>query len=77
MCKKSEKPVLQINFNSPEGNIFFIRQKAADLLRQHFSTDQTKRIEEMITRVEKSSDYEEALAVIGEYVIIVPQGGAQ
>ena len=77
MCNKSEKPVLQINFNSPEGNIFFILQQAADLLRQHFPTDQRQRIGEMTARVESASSYEEALAIIGEYVLIVPQGGAQ
>ena len=59
MCNESTKLVLQINFDSPKGNIFFICQKATDLLRLRFSIDQTKRIEEMVARVEDASNYTE------------------
>lgn len=64
MCNESTKPVLQINFDSPEDNIFFICQKAADLLRLRFSIDQTKRIEEMVARVENASNYTESHSLL-------------
>ena len=72
MYFEKRKPVLQIDFNGSEGNIYFILAKAAELLKQAFSTDQTQRISEMRMRVMQSHSYTEALQIIGEYVAIEP-----
>lgn len=74
MYNENEKPILHIDFDSPEGNIYAILQKAAKLLRKSFFTNQDIRIEKMESRVKKSFGYDEALEIIGDYVTIVPQG---
>lgn len=75
MYNENQKPILPVDLSSPEGNIFAIRQMAAELLRKSFFTDQTERIKEMIARIGNASSYEEALAIIGEYVTIRITGG--
>lgn len=72
MLNENSKPILYINFNSPDSNIFFIRQKAIALLKEYYVTDRTKRIEELCERIEDMQSYDEALSVIGDYVRILP-----
>lgn len=72
MHLEKRKPVMQIDFNGSEGNIYFILAKAAELLKRAFSTDQTQRISEMRMRVMQSHSYTEALQIVGEYVAIEP-----
>lgn len=72
MDLEKSKPAMQIDFNGPEGNIYFILAKAAELLKQSFIPDQTKRIDKMKNRVIQSQSYSEALQIIEEYVNIYP-----
>lgn len=70
MYNEFKKPIMKIQFDSEDGNIYMILQKAANLLRQSFFTDQSQKINEMKTRIYAAESYEEALDIIGEYVTI-------
>ena len=72
-----QKPQIKVCFNSPEGNIFCIQALAAKAIKQSSFADVTNDIRQMIARVEKSRSYSDALAVISEYVTIIPTGGSK
>ncbi len=64
------KPVIYVNFNSPQGsNIFSIMGEASQALYMT-GTEETV-INEMVGKVTKASDYHAAVEIVKEYVEIV------
>jgi hypothetical protein len=61
------KPVMKINLNGPDGNIFAVVGKAIDIMEKAYSE---KEIKDLKNRVFNSKSYDEALSVVGEYVKI-------
>lgn len=53
------KPVIEVDFKGPEGNIFAVLSAALFALKK-----------EMVNKVTNSKSYEDALTVIREYVEI-------
>lgn len=67
------KPIMQIDPDGPQGNIFYILgQATAKLLRY---PENRHAIDEMSQRVMNAHSYEEALGIIQEYVTIEWKGG--
>ena len=69
------KPKIHINFNSDEGNIFFIRAKAVNAIKAFYVIDKTEKLKEFNEKFESIKDktYEDALNVIQEFVEIVEE----
>ena len=61
------KPVMKINLNGPDGNIFAVVGKAIDVMKKAYSE---KEIKDLKNRVFNSKSYDEALSVVEEYVKI-------
>lgn len=70
--KYKSKPVIRINFNSEEGNIFFIISKAAKFLRKNNILNAENIIKEMKSRISVTDSYDKGLEIIEDYVVIVP-----
>lgn len=65
-----DKPIMHINLDGPQGNVFYILGLAAVKLRISGGDANTHAIEEMRQRVFKCKTYEDAIGVIREYVDI-------
>ncbi|MCK4528223.1 hypothetical protein KAW18_12700 [candidate division WOR-3 bacterium] len=61
------RPVLHIDLNGSDGNIFVVIGRAAEILKQNEERDKAN---EMKNRVIKQKSYDDALKVINEYVEI-------
>ena len=61
------KPILEIDLNSSDGNIFVVIGRTTEILKQNNQRDKAN---EMKNRVIKQKNYKDALKVIGEYVEI-------
>lgn len=56
---------LEVNLNSPEGNIYFILTKAVELLN---SNGYRKYADDIVKRVVGADSYKDALRIIEEYI---------
>lgn len=73
MYEVQTKPKIYINLDSPDGNPFFILSHAANAMKAYQIYDVKNKIAEMRSRVSNSQSYEEALAIISEYVDIIEE----
>lgn len=67
------KPTIRINFNSSDGNIFYVLASASKAIKLYEIPNAAKKIGEMKNRVTNAQSYEEALEIIKEYVTILPE----
>lgn len=67
------KPTIRINFESEEGNIFYILAGAYKAMKIYKLPGYNLKIAEMKNRVTNSQDYDEALKIIKEYVNILSE----
>ncbi len=69
------KPKIYVNFNSDEGNIFFIRAKAVNAIKAFYVFDKAEKLKEFNEKFDaiKDKTYEDALDVIREFVDIVEE----
>lgn len=58
------KPVIRLNMNGPDGNIFEVLAAARNSLRSAY------RSSEMISRATRAHSYDDSLSIIREYVTI-------
>ena len=68
MMVRDDSRVVMFDRNGSSGNVFFIMGMASNCLRSDGHGDD---VYEMIRRVTASGSYDEALAIIGEYVHLV------
>lgn len=73
MYEFQTKPKIYIDFDSPDGNIAFILSCATNAMKIYCIIDAKNKAIEMRERVDKSESYEDALAIIREYVDIIEQ----
>jgi len=70
------KPILPINLDSEQGNIFSVMAMATKLLKGTYKNEESKRlVNEMTEKVHKQKSYKDALNVINEYVEIQDESG--
>ena len=69
------KPKIRVNFDSDEGNIFFIRAKAVNAIKAFYVFDSTEKLKDFNDKFEaiKNKGYEDALDVIWEFVEIIEE----
>ncbi len=63
-----KKPIIKINSDGEQGNIFYILALASNALRRQYRIADYN---ELRDRVYNSKNYKEALAIVREYVEIV------
>ena len=71
MYEVQTKPKIYINFDSQDGNIYFVLAHASNAMKAYQIHDAKNKIAEMKDKVTSSQSYEEALAIIREYVDII------
>ena len=75
MCQSIRKPIISIDFDSPDGNVYFILAKAIRAIRAYDVVNGKEKEQELRERFKQAHDYSDALRIIGEYVIIDVVGG--
>lgn len=69
------KPKIRVNFDSDEGNIFFVRAKAVNAIKAFYVFDSAEKLKDFNDKFEanKNKGYEDALDVIREFVEIIEE----
>ena len=69
------RPVIEIDFDGEEGNIFFIIGKVTQVLDFMGDRQDSK---DMVAKIKQAGSYDSALEIISEYAQLIPtSGGAE